>query len=122
MTVNNTKTYSFAQITFYDKFAHCLFNKDHKVVSKEQALEIVTSVNKYYGNQSYVMISERGLNTEFNSEIIKSLELYKMKGLAIVSPDVDSRRKQLIEEQGYFEGSFAFFETFDAAKEWALTF
>ncbi len=122
MTINNTKTYSFAQVTFYDTFVHCLFNEDLELVSKEKALEIVNAVNKFYGNQKYVLISERGLNTQFDSEIMESLDLHKMKGLAIVSPNGDERRQQLIKEQSYFEGSFAFFETFEAAKEWALTF
>jgi len=45
-----------------------------------------------------------------------------MYALAVVSPEGSQRREELVVEQGYYKGSFAFFTSYKAAEEWVLTF
>ena len=120
--IKNTKVYPFARVDFYDTYAHIFFNKEVQQVLPEYSQQVINDVVNYFGKEKFILISERGLETKFNSEIIHTLNLSNMKALAIVSPDEESRRKELIKEQSFIKGSFAFFDTYEAAREWALTF
>ncbi|MGO4912838.1 hypothetical protein [Leeuwenhoekiella sp. W20_SRS_FM14] len=122
MTIDNTRQYSFAKATYYDAYVRIQFDSDLKEVLLEQAQLLLKDIAAYYGSQKIVIISQRGLETNLDPEILKILNLSKVEGLAIVSPDAEERRKILIKEQSLFEGSFAYFETYEAAREWALTF
>ena len=117
-----TVTYPFGEAKYYAKFIHFKFDENLKEVLLENSKLIFKDVESYYGSEKYVFISERGLETGFKPQHIRSLNLSKMKGLAVVSSEGEERRKELVEEQGYFKGSFAFFSTYQAAEEWARTF
>ncbi|WP_028376660.1 hypothetical protein [Leeuwenhoekiella sp. MAR_2009_132] len=122
MIIDNIRQYSFAKATYFDTYVRIEFNSDLKEVLVEQAQLLLKDMAAYYGGQKFVIISQRGLETNLDPEILKILNLSKVEGLAIVSPDAEERRKILIKEQSLFEGSFAYFETYEAAREWALTF
>ncbi|MBA82551.1 MULTISPECIES: hypothetical protein [unclassified Leeuwenhoekiella] len=117
-----TLEYPFGKGLLYDRYVHFIYPDDIKEVTPEYARMILKDVDSFYGNQKYVFISERGLDTRLDPEMLKGLNLSKMKALAIVSPEGPSRMEELIKEQEVFKGSFAFFTNFDAAKDWALTF
>ncbi|MCC4211950.1 hypothetical protein [Leeuwenhoekiella parthenopeia] len=117
-----TITYSFGEAKYYAKFIHFKFNEDLKEVVLENSKQIFADVESFYGSDKYVFISERGLGTSLDPSFIKSLNLSKMKAVAVVSPDVAKRRDELIKEQNYIKGSFAFFTSYEAAEHWARTF
>ncbi len=121
MIVKSLK-YPFGEFLFYDRYAYFKYFDEIDEVKEHYAQQILKDLESFYGSKKYVFISERGLNTRLNPEILKVLNLTKMKALAIVSPEGPSRREELIKEQEYFKGSFAFFTTYEAAKDWALTF
>ena len=114
--------YPFGEAKYYAKFIHFKFNEDLKEVLLENSKQIFADIEGFYGSDEYVFISERGLNTSLDPSFIKSLNLSKMKALAVVSPDVARRRDELIKEQNYIKGSFAFFTNYEAAEHWARTF
>lgn len=120
--VEKIKTYSFGECLFYDSYAYLKYFSEIDEVKQAYGQEILIDLEDFYGTKKYVFISERGLSTRLNPEILKSLNLTKMKALAIVSPEGPDRMEELIKEQEYFKGSFAFFTSFEAAKNWALTF
>ena len=81
-----------------------------------------TGTLSVFGSEKYVLISERNLKTSFNADLMKDLNLSKVRGLAVVSEEGVSRREELIKEQSLFKGSFAYFTNYKAAEEWARTF
>ncbi|PHR98034.1 MAG: hypothetical protein COA80_06195 [Leeuwenhoekiella sp.] len=107
---------------YYAKFIHFKFNEDLKEVVLEYSKQIFDDLENFYGSDKYVFISERGLETSLDPSFIKSLNLFKMKALAVVSPDAAERREELIKEQDHIKGSFAFFTSYEAAEHWARTF
>jgi len=117
-----TITYPFGIANFYKTFIHIKFNEDLEEVRLEYSKQLFKDVDAFYNSSKYVVISERGLNTAFNPLNMKSLNISKMEGLAVVSPEEVKRRDELILEQGYYKGSFAFFTNYEAAEEWARTF
>ena len=117
-----TIPYPFGEAKYYPSFIHVKFREDLDVVELEYSKQIFKDIEAFYDGAKYVVISERGLNTSFDPINMKSLNLSKMQGLAVVSPEGAARRDELIVEQGYYKGSFAFFTTYKAAEEWALTF
>ncbi len=117
-----TLEYPFGKCYVYENYAHCIFFDSVLEVPAAYAKQVVKDLDETFGNKKYVLISERGLNTRVEPSILKLLNLARMKALAIVSPEAESRREELIQEQQFFKGSFAFFTNFEAAKDWALTF
>lgn len=115
-------SYPFGEVKYYKGFIHVKFNEDLDEVKLEFSKKIFKDLDAYYGSEKYVLISERNLNTSFDADLMKSLNLSKMKALAVVSDEGDIRREELIKEQGFFKGSFAYFTNYDAAEEWAKTF
>ena len=110
-----TITYPFGIANFYKTFIHIKFNEDLEEVRLEYSKQLFKDVDAFYNSSKYVVISERGLNTAFNPLNMKSLNISKMEGLAVVSPEEVKRRDELILEQGYYKGSFAFFTNYEAA-------
>ena len=117
-----TINYPFGVAKYYAKFIHFKFNEDLKEVVLEYSKQIFDDLENFYGSDKYVFISERGLETSLGPSFIKSLNLSKMKALAVVSPDAAERREELIKEQDHIKGSFAFFTSYEAAEHWARTF
>lgn len=122
LMILKTLEYPFGQCLVYEKYAHCKFFDSVRDVPAEYGKQIVKDLDETFGNKKYVLISERGLNTRVEPSVLKLLNLARMKALAIVSPEGEARREELVQEQQYFKGSFAFFTNFEAAKDWALTF
>ena len=117
-----TISYPFGEAKYYEKFVHFKFDENLKEVLLENSKQIFNDLESFYGSEKYVFISERGLGTSLDPSFIKSINLSKMKALAVVSPDAEERRDELIKEQDYIKSSFAFFTSYDAAEHWARTF
>ena len=120
--VLKSNSYSFGEAKYFESFVHIKFNEDLDEVKLEYSKRIFKDIEAFYDGARYALISERGLATAFNPINMKSLNLSKMYALAVVSPEGSQRREELVVEQGYYKGSFAFFTTYKAAEEWVLTF
>ncbi|RXG18450.1 hypothetical protein DSM03_1011136 [Leeuwenhoekiella aestuarii] len=120
--VLKTIAYPFGEVKYYEGFIHVKFNEDLDEVKIEYSKKLFEDIEGFYGSEKYILISERNLKTSFNADLMKNLNLSKMRGLAVVSEEGVSRREELIKEQSLFKGSFAYFTNYKAAEEWARTF
>ncbi len=107
----------FCQIEFYDQFVVLVINENVNL-TLEKASEIRNKLREHYKSKDFLMITHRKFKHHVSQEVYKQGQLPNMKGLAIVSNDLEERDKA-ITEQPLYGRSFAFFKDLEEAKSWA---
>ncbi|WP_109300615.1 hypothetical protein [Aquimarina sp. AU474] len=107
----------FCQIEFYDRFVILVINENVNL-TLDKASEIRDNLRNHYKSKDFVMITHRKFKHNVNVDVYRQGQLPNMKGLAIVSDDLEERNKA-ITEQPYYNKSFVFFTCLEEAKSWA---
>ncbi len=107
----------FCEMQLYDQFVVLSINENIDL-TLEKASIIRDKLRKFYNSKDFIMISHRKHQHNVSPKIYKQGQLDNMKGLAIVSENIEERGKAVIEQSMYGK-SFAFFSCLEKAKSWA---
>ena len=111
-----TKTYS---LDLTPSFAIVQY-LNTKNLARETVDEVRNILTEYYMGNDFVLINQRTNKMIVEPTFYKSA-LPNMKAVAVVAQD-DELREHLYAEQKNWEKSFAFFNTLEDAKDWAVHF
>lgn len=111
-----TKTYS---LDLTPSFAIVQY-LNTKTLARETVDEVRNILTEYYMGNDFVLINQRTNKMMVEPTFYKSA-LPNMKAVAVVAED-DELREHLYAEQKNWEKSFAFFNTLEDAKDWAVHF
>jgi len=114
------KLTEFYKIEFYDSYVIMEANADI-VVNSIIAEKTLKTVIDHFNGKNFVIISNRKSNYILQTDAYSSVSFKKVKGIAIVSKNVEVRKRAVLEQEK-FHRSFAFFENLDDAKNWAENF
>lgn len=110
----------FYRLEFYDSYVIIEGNSNISVNSSI-AENILKKIFDHFKDRKFVIVSNRISEYKLQADAYSPAILKKVKGIAIVSKNSEVR-DQAILEQKKFNGSFAFFENLDDAKNWAENF
>ncbi len=114
------KITEFYKMEFHDSYVIIEANANIVVNSAIAEKTIQTIVDQFNGKR-FVLISNRTSSYTLKPDAYSPGILKKVKGIAIVSKNVEVKKNALLEQEK-FDRSFAFFENLDDAKHWAENF
>lgn len=115
-----TKITEFYKMEFYDSYV-ILEGIGEFVVDSARAKETLQLIIDHFKGRDFVIISNRTSNYTLTPDAYSSSLFKKVKGIAVVSKNEETRENALF-EQVKFNSSFAFFENLEDAKRWAESF
>lgn len=114
------KLTDFYKLEFYDSYV-VVEGKSNISVNSSMAENIIKNIFDHFKDRKFVIVSNRIADYEIQLDAYSSSIFKKVKGIAIVSKNAEVRDKAILEQQK-FNGSFAFFDNLDDAKNWAENF
>jgi hypothetical protein len=117
---NTHYRYPFGDIYCYD---HYVIGKISSgvFVNNEIAKRILTDINKHYGKQKFVFVSNREFENKIDLSVYKLIDAKTMVGIAVVGT-TNEQKVQAASEQSIYSGSFSYFNNLESAIAWAESF
>jgi hypothetical protein len=110
----------FCELFFYERYV--ITRVFENVILDTEKVNFIRAKNReHFLNNDFVIIADRNLKHDLDLSIYKKGITKKLKGVAIVSKNVEEKERA-IKEQELFDNSFAFFEDIEEAKSWAESF
>jgi uncharacterized HAD superfamily protein len=104
----------------YDKYAIIRIHENTHLERKKNTI-IKEKLKAHFGQNHFVLINDRKFRHEIDLSLYKEAQVKNLKGIAIVSADLQEKERALAEQE-LFDSSFAFFENLDDARAWASSF
>ncbi len=112
--------YSYGNLHLYEHYCH-LDLGEATFLSLKQCQDVLADLDTFYKKRPHVIISDRKFTASVDTKSYKYVNHKRMVGIAVVTSN-ENAKQELVKEQELYGGSFAFFKTVEAAKEWAGNF
>jgi hypothetical protein len=112
--------YTFGVMYCYDYYVVGKLNYGINV-DNEIATRMLTDINRHFGKNKIVFISNREFGHQVDPKVYKLVNAKTMIGIAIVGT-TQEQKIQAATEQSLYGGSFGYFNNLESAVEWAKSF
>jgi len=110
----------YCRLDFFEHYVILMMHEGSRL-TKVVNEEILEQLEGHYGQQGFILISNRVHAYEIDLDIYKGKVLKNMKGFAVVSKNPEEVKRANI-EQSLWRKSFVFFEDINEATDWAKSF